>query len=231
MLDALFGALAADPLVRGVRIGGSRARGEADEWSDVDLVLDAPGWTPQRLGGLWLGGLTMNLGGSPFFHGVLADGTVLDVILGPPGPGYLPVEAPPQSPPPPVPLAEGPALDFWLNSMKHSKPFGRGVGGMVLFGLQEETKSLLRLWAVEDSGIDPGSGAFTIFGMTPLVRDHLTPERLALLGMPRRDEAELRIVVNAYRDAASLAGRAAETRWGLAYPHLLERVVRDRWSV
>ena len=99
--------------------------------SDVDLVLDAPGWAPARLGGLWLGGQTMKLGESPFFHGVLADGTVLDVILGPPGPGYVPVESPPMAPPPPVPLAEGPALDFWLNSMKHAKPFGRGVGGMV----------------------------------------------------------------------------------------------------
>ncbi len=204
MLDALYGALAADPLVRGAKLGGSRARGEDDEWSDVDLVLDAPGWTPARLGGLWLGGQAMRLGESPFFHGVLSDGTVLDVILGPPGPGpgYRPIEATPKEPPPPVPLAEGAALDFWLNSMKHAKPFGRGVGGMVFFGLHHDAMALLRLWALEDSGKDPGAGAFTIFGMTPLVRGHLTASRLRLLGMAQGDEGELRAAARAYRDAA-----------------------------
>ena len=35
--------------------------------------------------------------------------------------------------------------------------------------------ALLRLWILEDRGKEPGSGAFTIFGMTPLVRDHLPP--------------------------------------------------------
>lgn len=231
MLEALFGALAADPLVRGVRMGGSRARGESDEWSDIDLVLDAPGWTPARLGGLWLGGQSMRLGESPFFHGALADGTVLDVIVGPHGPGYVAIEAKPLSPPPAVPLAEGPALDFWINSMKHPKPLGRGVAGMALFGLHEEGKSVFRLWVTEDTGKDPGPSAFTIFGLTPLVREHLSAERLALLGMPQRDEAELRATMNAYRDAVSAAGRTAEDRWGVAYPHLLEAVVRERWQI
>lgn len=231
MLEALLGALATDELVRGVRLGGSRARGEADEWSDIDLVLDAPGWTPTRLGGLWLGGQAMKLGDAPFFHGVLADGTVLDVIVGPLGPGYEPIQAAPMPPPPPVPLAEGPTLDFWLNTMKHPKPLGRGVSGMMLFGLHEEAKMIFRIWAIEDTGNDPGPGAFTIFGLSPLIRSHMSADRLALLGLPLRDEAELRAAANAYRDAVSSAGRRIESRWGLPYPHHLESVIRNRWPL
>lgn len=231
MLDALLGVLAGDPLVRGVRLGGSRARGEHDEYSDIDLVLDAEGWEPTRLGGLWLGGQAALLGGSPFFHGVLADGTVLDVIVGPHRPGYQAVKAPPQSPPPPVPLAEGAALDFWLNSMKHAKPLGRGVGAMVHFGLHHDAMALVRLWALEDVGRDPGSHAFTIFGMTPLVRNHLNAERMAILGLPRRDETELRVAARAHREAAARAGRAAEIRWGVPYAHRLESIVRKRWPI
>ena len=231
MLDAFLGVLAADPMVRSIHLGGSRARGEADAFSDIDLVLDAPDWEPTRLGGLWLGGQEARLGDSPFYHGVLADGTVLDVVLGPPGPGYLPVEAAPRSAPPSEPLAKGPALDFWLNSLKHAKPLGRGVPGIVVFGLHHDAMALVRLWALEDAGEDPGPGAFTIFGMTPLMRKHLTPERLRLLGTPRRDEAELRASASALRDAAGIAGRAAENRWGVAYPHRLESVVRERWPL
>ena len=231
MLDALYGALAADPLVRAVWLGGSRARGEADAHSDVDLALEAEGWTPERLGGLWLGGQTMTLGGEPFFHGVLADGTILDARLGPPWEGHVRIEAAPKSPPNADGFAEGPALDFWLNSMKHAKPLARGVGGMVLFGLHHDAMALLRLWALEDAGRDPGPGAFTIFGLTPLVRDHLGPERLRLLGLPKGDEAELRASVRALRDAASAAGRAAEARWGVPYPHRLEAAIRERWPV
>ena len=132
---------------------------------------------------------------------------------------------------PEEPAAQGPALDFWLNSMKHAKPLARGVGGMVLFGLHHDAMALLRLWAVEDTGADPGSGAFTIFGLTPLVKGHLTPERLRLLGLPKRDEDELRAAARALRDAASGAGRKAEERWGVPYPRRLERVVRERWPV
>jgi hypothetical protein len=115
--------------------------------------------------------------------------------------------------------------------MKHAKPFGRGVGGIVFFGLHHDAMALVRLWAIEDSGKDPGSGAFTIFGMTPLIRDHLTPERLRLLGMPTRDTEELRSAARAYREAASVAGRAGEARWGIPYAHLLEEVVRKRWPL
>jgi predicted nucleotidyltransferase len=36
-LDRLLGVLAADPHVVSIHIGGSMARGEADEFSDLDL--------------------------------------------------------------------------------------------------------------------------------------------------------------------------------------------------
>lgn len=231
MLNAVLGALAADPLVKGVLLGGSRARGQDDEFSDIDLVLDAPGWEPTRLRGLWLGGQKARLGDSPFYHGVLADGTVLDVIVGPSGPGYHKVEAEPVPPPPSVELAEGPALDFWLNSLKHAKPFARGLAGMVRFGMHHDAMALVRLWVMEDTGKDPGTGAFTIFGMTPLVRDHLSADRLRTIGLPGRDEAELRAAVIALRDAAGVAGRAAERRWGIPYAHRLEEVVLRRWPL
>ena len=231
MLDALYGALAADPLVEAVWLGGSRAKGESDDFSDVDLALEAEIWTPERLGGLWLGGQRMALGGEPFFHGVLADGTILDVRLGPPWEGHLRIEAAPRPPPPAEEIAQGPALDFWLNSIKHAKPLARGVGGMLLFGLHHDAMALMRLWALEDTGRDPGPGAFTIFGLTPLVRDHLGPDRLRLLGLPKRDETELRIAVRALRDAASAAGRVTEARWGVPYSGRLEGVIRARWPV
>jgi hypothetical protein len=173
----------------------------------------------------------MRLGDAPFHHGVLADGTVLDVLIGPAGAGFGLPAVEPLAPPPPVPLAEGAALDFWLNSMKHAKPFGRGVGGIVFFGLHHDAMALMRLWAMEDSGKDPGSGSFTIFGMTPLVRKHLTPGRLKLLGMPTGTIEELRAAARAYREAASIAGRAAEAKWGVPYAHRLEEVVRERWPV
>lgn len=238
MIDTLYAALAADPLVRGVWLGGSRARGEDDAYSDVDLVFDAPGWEPARLGGLWLGGQAMKLAGDPFFHGILADGTILDVRLGEPWEGYVPVHLPhprplPQDEPPGGGefSADGPALDFWLNSMKHAKPLARGVGGMLVFGLHHDAMALIRLWVLEDTGKDPGPGAFTIFGLTPLTKDHLTPDRLRLLGLPKRDEAELRAAVRALRDAATATGEAAEKRWGVPYPHRLDAVVRERWPV
>jgi hypothetical protein len=230
--EELYGALAADPLVRGIWLGGSRARGEGDDYSDVDLALDAEGWTPAGLGDLWLGGQSFPLGGSPFFHGVLSDGTILDVIVGPVGSGYLLIEAAPISPPPATgPYADGAALDFWLNSMKHAKPFARGVEGMTLFGLHHDSMALFRLWVLQDTGRDPGPSAFSIFGLTPLVRDHLTGERLRLLGMPKGNPDELRDAVQALRDAASEAGRAAEEKWGVSYPDRLESVVRERWRV
>ena len=232
MTDALYAALAADPLVRSVWLGGSRARGEADAFSDVDLALEADeDWTPERLGGLWLGGQSFKLGSEPFFHGILADGTILDVRLGSPWEGHVRIEAVPLEPPHSQGNAGGPALDFWLNSMKHAKPLARSAGGMLTFGLHHDAMALMRLWVLEDSGKDPGAGAFTIFGLMPLVRDHLTPSRLALLGMPKRDEAELRFAVRALRDAAGTAGRAAEVRWGVLYPHRLEAVVRARWAI
>jgi len=105
------------------------------------------------------------------------------------------------------------------------------VPGIVVFGLHHDAMALVRLWALEDVGEDPGPGAFTIFGMTPPMRRHLTPGRLRLLGTPRRDEAELRTAAGALREAAGTAGRVAETRWGIAYPHRLESVVRERWPL
>lgn len=41
LYDALAAALERDPLVRSVELGGSLARGDADRWSDLDLVVDA----------------------------------------------------------------------------------------------------------------------------------------------------------------------------------------------
>lgn len=225
----VLGALAADERVTQVWLGGSHARGTADSFSDIDLCVEAPpDWSPSVLGGLWLAGQSASLGGRPFWHGLLVDGTILDVMVGEPFPGYETLALP--APVTPVPGSLEPfgvATEFWINTYKHRKVIGRGLWPMAIYGLHHDRMLLLRLWVQEATGEDPGAPAFSIHGMTPLVRQYVDGERARLLGMPARDLGELREAIEALREAASRSMRVSEERWGIARPARLEELARS----
>lgn len=224
----VLAALAADGRVSQVWLGGSHARGTSDAFSDVDLCVTASSdWSPFALGGLWLAALSASLGGRPFWHGVLADGTILDVLVGEPFEGYQALALPsPVVPPAGSPEPFGVATEFWMNSYKHRKAIGRGLWPMAQYGLHHERMLMLRLWAQEATGEDPGMPAFSIHALTPLVREYVSAERARLLGMPCRDFGELVEAIQALRDEATRVIRSAEERWGIAGAPRLEALVR-----
>ncbi|MGV3615097.1 MAG: nucleotidyltransferase domain-containing protein [Fimbriimonas sp.] len=225
----VLAALAADARVGRVWLGGSHARGTADAYSDVDLCIEAPEWTPTALGSLYLAGQEAQIAGRPFFHGVLRDGTMLDVLMGEPSDRYQALDLPtPAAPPPGEPDPPGAATEFWINTYKHRKVIGRGLWPMTIFGIHHDRMLLMRLWALEATGEDPGAPAFTIHGLTPLVREHLDPDRARLLGMPCRDLEEILTAIEAMRDEVSRTMRASEARWGTEFPVRLERLVCEK---
>jgi hypothetical protein len=225
----LFPALAADERVTQVWLGGSHARGTADSFSDIDLCVNAPpDWSPSALGGLWLAGQSASLNGRPFWHGLLIDGTILDVLVGEPFVGYQPLPLPaPVVPIPGSPEPCGVATEFWINTYKHRKVIGRGLWPTAIYGLHHDRMLLLRLWVQEATGEDPGAPAFSIHGMTPLVRQYVDAERARLLGMPCRNLGELCETIEALRVAASRSMRISEEKWGIARPTRLEEWVRS----
>ena len=116
-------ALAADPSVRQVYIGGSVARGDDDEVSDLDLWIEGENWKPESLGGLFLVADLRELGGFPFLHGVAIGGTIIDILIGQPGwDAYLPLDPVPPQEVVPAPLPRGGLVEeFWSLSLKHRK--------------------------------------------------------------------------------------------------------------
>src|SRR5580658_1360860 len=86
-LGRVLGVLAPDPFVEAVSIGGSFARGNADEASDLALWIEGKWWQPESLGGLFLTAQQMKMGGNSFLHGVTLGGTILDIMYGPPAKG------------------------------------------------------------------------------------------------------------------------------------------------
>lgn len=224
----VLGALAADERVTQVWLGGSHAHGTADTYSDIDLCIAAIHWSPTALGSLWLAGQTMRLAGMPFWHGILQDGTILDVLVGQPFEGYQLLPLPSPTPPPPgEPEPMGAATEFWINTSKHRKVLARDLWPMAIYGLHQDRMLLLRLWAQEATGEDPGTPAFNIHGMTPLVRQFVDAERACLLGMPCRDLEELARSIEALRDEAARTTRVSEERWEIARPARLENLVRN----
>lgn len=229
IFDRVLAAFAADPNVSEAWLGGSYARGDADSYSDVDLCLRATAWDPTRLGGLWLAGQVVSLGGHALYSGILTDGTMLDLLMQEPHEGYLSLDFPnPEPPPPGRPDPSGLTTDFWLNSYKHRKVFGRGLWAMATFGIHQERTMLLRLWALAATGSDPGARMMTIHGMTPYFRELVRIRQMELLGAPGRDPVEMRATIEALRDEVARVGRMIENRWGIPYPHRLETLVRER---
>jgi len=201
-LHRLLGVLAADPTVKAVHIGGSFARGEEDEVSDLDLWVEGENWNPESLGSLFLCAEVKQLGGVPFLHGVSVGGTILDILFGPaPWDTYIRLELPEPTPVSPARLPHCGLVElFWLMTLKHRKSLWRGRHGILTYGLHHDRKYLLRAWALCDTGIDPGEQVFTIFALKSLYEQHITPGRLELLGLPLRNLDEILVATEAYRD-------------------------------
>lgn len=77
------------PAIRAVLVVGSRARGDADRWSDLDLIIlttereryaDNPAWLAQ-FGDLWLTYREDTGHGDPEWYGLYAGGMKLDAVL------------------------------------------------------------------------------------------------------------------------------------------------------
>ncbi len=204
-LTRVLGALAPDPFVENVAIGGSFGRGEADEVSDLDLWIEGKWWQPESLGSLFLTAQQMKLGGSPFLHGVAVGGTILDIIHGPPVKGdYVDLDFPAPTPLPltPLPLC-GLVEEFWLNTLKHRKNVWRGDYGVLIYGLNFDRQFLLRAWALRDGGRDPGGQSFGIFPLRDLYPRYVDAARQELLGLPLRTAEEIVYAMQAYRDEMS----------------------------
>lgn len=181
-------------------LGGSFARGEADQYSDLDLrvavageALDAwadPDLSP-LIGEVVVGGSTRGWEGSVLHHLVLEGGVILDLLI----------QSADREPPEDhtlvlgcrdaafgqllngarLPLTEefAPAdpaairdavISFWIGSHKHVRMLHRGLDLLVLIGLGMEQSVLMRLWYAEATGRDQGTQRATIHTLTPTVR-------------------------------------------------------------
>ncbi len=87
--DCITTWAAAQPTVRAVIVGGSRARGDADRWSDLDLILFTTEREPfaadsawlARFGDLWLAYSEPTDPGDFEWYALYAGGLKLDVVL------------------------------------------------------------------------------------------------------------------------------------------------------
>ena len=205
-----------------VQVGGSFARGEADAVSDLDLTFAPPeGWEFRSLGGGLVAAQEVPLGPRTLIHEVWRDGTVVDLLPGPPLPGSRDARewTEPLAPSfAPALVETGVLADFWLHTHKHAKPLARGLEAMAVLGLAHDRTFLMRLWSLAGGGGDPGPSLGGIHAMSPLVRRVATPARLTLLGMTARDRGEIVAAVQAMRDEVS----------GLSLPgaERVERIVR-----
>jgi len=200
-LARLVGAIQTDRNVESVFLGGSVLNGTDDEVSDLDLWVVTDDWSPAYLEGLFVAGQTVEIGGAPLFHGVDHLGVIVDIRHGRAvPPEYGPLDA--MTPDPWIVVEIEPAglyTNFWISSYKHRKPMWRELDGMALLGLHFDRVALLMAWVAQETGAVPGPEAFSIHGLTPLVRDYVTPERRELLGSPTGTRKDLLTTIQAYR--------------------------------
>ena len=123
-------------------------------------------------------------------------------------------------------------LDFWLNSNKHRKVLNRGLDPMVVVGLQTERAILIRLWAIQASGLDTSTAKPTIHTLTPQIRsiDETGINALEVLGAPVRTRGELKALIERHRDEVARVGRALAERYDFCYPDVAEETVRAGWN-
>lgn len=261
-LRRLASALWARDDVAALWLGGSFARGEADAHSDLDLrVAVAPGrlaaWAElgpaALLGESVVGAQPMGWEGTAFYHLVLEDGLIVDLLIQgtdrePPqdhtlvldcrddafGERLAQARLPPAEEPPADPGAVRQAIvDFWIGSHKHAKVIGRGLDAVALFGLGLEQSVLMRLWFISATGHDLGTQRATIHTLTRTERAvQAGPDAArtpAVLSAPRLTRADRLRAVEVNREEVARVGRVLAERLGFAYPEALERTVRESW--
>lgn len=180
-------------------LGGSFARGKADEYSDLDLrvavtAMEAwsePSAVPDAIGETVVGGQRITWEGFVLHHVVLADGLILDLLVQttasePPADftlvlgcrdarlaQRLQTTALPE-------VAEIPVADpetvrqavvaFWICSHKHTRGLHRDLDALNLIGLGLEQAMLLRFWHIEATGRDQNDPGGTIHVLTRTIR-------------------------------------------------------------
>ena len=186
--------------VVGLWLGGSFARGEADEFSDLDLRVAVASesfdaWSmadPSPLIGEPVVGVqSMGWDRTMLHHSVLGSGVILDLLVQsadrePPEDHTLVLGCrntafgqllnaarlpPTEELAPANPAAIRDAvISFWIGSHKHVRMLHRGLDLLVLVGLGLEQSALMRLWYAEATGRDQGTQRATIHTLTPTVR-------------------------------------------------------------
>lgn len=199
-----------------VQIGGSFARGEADEFSDLDLTFaPPPSWDVASLGGTLVAVQEVQLGPTLLLHALAYDGTVVDLIPGPPPEGARGADefaALAVTDREILPIETSVLAEYWTHTHKHRKPIGRGLGAMATLGLAHDRTFLMRLWSLADGHEDPGANLGGIHAMSPLIRRVVTPARRELLGFPVRTDAELLTAIEAIQTEVAGLGLSGADR-------------------
>ncbi len=200
-LKRLAACLWAEHDIIALWLGGSFARGEADEYSDIDLRVAVQPEAEERwrqpdlqmlFGGKVAGCTPFPLGGGLLHHLALTNGDIYDLWI------QTTEEAPSQeaafvlgcrdkafeqklreiepSPTPKLVPANPAAVrqlvaSFWINSLKHRKVLHRGLDLVAQTGVGMERVLLQRLWFIAATGRDGASPRPTIHTLTEL--DHV----------------------------------------------------------
>ncbi len=198
-LKRVSAVLWADEDVIALWLGGSFARGEADEYSDIDLrVAVRPEaqerWRPDLellFSGEVVGHTPFPLGGGQLHHLALTSGDIYDLwvqtteeapfedaalVLGCRDEAFgqrlsATEPAPTTEPVPADPAAVRQLVSsFWINSLKHRKVLSRGLDLVAQTGIGMERALLQRLWFIAATGRDGASSRPTIHTLTELDR-------------------------------------------------------------
>jgi 8-oxo-dGTP diphosphatase len=199
-LKRVSAVLWADEDVIALWLGGSFARGEADEYSDIDLRVAVRPEAEERwrrpdmellFGGELSGYTPFPLGGGQLHHLALTSGDIYDLwvqtteeapfedaalVLGCRDEAFgqrlsATEPAPTTEPVPADPAAVRQLVSsFWINSLKHRKVLNRGLDLVAQTGIGMERALLQRLWFIAATGRDGASSRPTIHTLTELDR-------------------------------------------------------------
>ena len=192
-------------------LGGSFARGEADNYSDIDLRVAVRPEAEERrrqpnlellFGGEVVGCAPFPLGGGLLHHLALTNGDIYDLwvqtteeapaedaalVLGCRDEAFAQKLTATKLPPVPEPVPANPAavhqmvVSFWINSLKHRKVLHRGLNLVAQTGVGMERALLQRLWFIAATGWDGVSPRPTIHTLTEL--DHVVTEAQGAHGL------------------------------------------------
>jgi len=183
-LRRVLSVLWADEDVIALWLGGSFARREADEYSDIDLRVAVRPEAQERwrrpdlellFGGEVAGYTPFSLGGGQLHHLALTSGDIYDLwiqtteeapfedvalVLGCRDGAFAQKLGATRLPPAPEPIfADAAAVrqivaSFWINSLKHRKVLKRGLDLVAQTGIGMERALLQRLWFIAATGRD-----------------------------------------------------------------------------